>query len=85
MRGCLTSMSDTQEAAKETSGDGESAAMPDTPQSSGGVDDLGSRSGYDHDDSIPVHHRLAKSVNSSGASADSAAAGASPAMQQGGR
>ena len=75
----------TQEAAKETSGDGESAAMPDTPQSSGGVDDLGSRSGYGSDESIPVHHRLAKSVNSSGGSADSAAAGASPAEQQGGR
>ncbi len=54
---------DVQEAATETSGDGDDSQNEETPPppSPGGMSDLGSK-GLDGQ---PVHHRLAKSVNGS--------------------
>ena len=80
---------DVQQSAAETAGDPESAdSSPDAaaPRPSGdGIADLGSVP-VGEKDVAPIHHRLAKSVNGSGSPAGaSAAAGASPAVQQGGR
>ena len=80
---------DVKQSAVETAGDPESAdSSPEAaaPRPSGeGIADLGSVPAGEKD-VTPIHHRLAKSVNGSGSPAgESAAAGVSPPVQQGGR
>ena len=80
---------DVQQNAAETAGDPESAdTSPDAaaPRPAGeGIADLGSVPAGEKD-VTPIHHRLAKSVNGSGSvGGESAAAGVSPVVQQGGR